>query len=70
MSEKDNKNLSEQEKDEAMDSAKKLLKKMGIPLFPQAEEIMNSFLNGDISKKDAMKKARNTNNKKKKKKKK
>lgn len=60
MSENENKNLSEQEKDEAMDSAKKLLKKMGIPLMPQAEELMNSFLNGDISKSEAMKKARKT----------
>ena len=59
MSEINNKNLSEQEKDDAMSKARKILKQMKIPLMPEAEKIMESFLNGDIDKGEAIKKAKN-----------
>lgn len=60
MSEINNKNLSEQEKDDAMNKARKILKQMKIPLMPEAEKIMESFLNGNIDKNEAIKEAKNT----------
>lgn len=59
-----NQNLSEEEKNDAMSQAKKILKKMNIPLMPEAEKIMNSFLNGEVSKKEAFKEAKKTKRKK------
>lgn len=53
-----NKNLSENQKNNAMEQAKKILAKMKIPLTSEAEQIMNSFLDGNISKSEAMKEAK------------
>ena len=65
MSDVNNQNLTEEEKSDAMEQAKKLLKKMNIPLMPEAEKIMNSFLNGDVSKKEAMQEAKKASKNKK-----
>lgn len=53
-----NQNLSNEEKDNAMKSAMNVLSKLGIKVSPETEKIMNSFLDGNISQKDAMKQAK------------
>ena len=53
-----NQNLSNEEKDNAMKGAMNVLAKLGIKVSPETEKIMNSFLDGNISQKDAMKQAK------------
>lgn len=53
-----NQNLSKEEKDNAMKGAMNVLSKLGIKVSPETEQIMNSFLNGNVSQKDAMKQAK------------
>lgn len=50
-----NKNLSNEEKDSAMLGAMNVLAKMGIKVSPETKGIMEQFLSGDLSQKEAMK---------------
>ena len=50
-----NKNLSENEKNDAMKSAMNVLAKLGIKVAPETETLMQNFLDGEISQKEEMK---------------
>lgn len=60
----DNKNLSNEEKNNAMAGAMNVLAKLGIKVAPETEKIMQSFLDGNISQKEAMQMAKQKKDKK------